>query len=385
MTKQNPNFDYLESNVPNHRWTLLQGGTRSGKTYSILQWIIKFCYTYKNNDFEIDIVRDTFTALKATIWKDMQTLLVELGIYSDNHHNKTDHIYRLFGNNLNYYGADSPEKIHGRSRDILILNEAQHFEQETIDQLTPRTRWRIIADYNPALGSEHWIDKYIDDYPPIITTYRDNPFLTNEQVLDIESRKDNPYWWSIYGSGQRAMREGVIFPSHRIGEFDTSLPVIYGQDYGYSNDPTTLVKIAVDNKRKIIYCDELLYRTGLNTDEIAKINQYFCGKSLIVGDSSEDRLISELRTKHKLNIQSAIKGPNSVNQGIALMQNYEIVFTAQSKNIKKELSMYIWLDKKSATPIDKHNHLIDAIRYAFMYQHINASGNTLVGGAKRIY
>jgi len=318
---------------------------------------------------EIDICRDTFTALKATAWKDFKDVLISCNLYNDKNHNKTDHSYLLNGNTINYYGADTPDKIHGRSRDILWINEAHQFPQETIDQLFPRTRYKIIADYNPALGLEHWLDPYIEKYPPLITTYKDNPFLTAEQVEDIESRKNNNYWWKIYGSGERADREGAIFTDWSIGDFDTSLPYVYGQDYGFAIDPTTFVKVAVDEKKKIIYCDELLYSTqSMGMDSVFSTNLNLIHKKhdLIIADSAEPRLIDDLKRKG-LNIQGCVKGQGSVSAGISRMQDYKIVITPNSFNIRKELSNYIWNDKKAGIPVDAFNHLIDAIRYAFDY------------------
>lgn len=363
--KSNPNFRHLKRSVPSNRVTLLQGGTRSGKTWSIIYYIIWMCDQY--DDLEIDIVRDTFTALKATVWKDFKQVLLDIGEYNPNNHNKTDHIYHLNGNTINYYGADNPEKIHGRSRDILWINEAQHMDRETVDQLFPRTRQRIIADYNPALPLDHWLDDYMHTFKPFISTYKDNPHLTKQQVLDIESRKNNEYWWKVYGCGERTQPVGAIFSNWDTGEFDTSLPYIYGQDFGYSVDPTTLVKIAVDDKRRVLYVDELLYEPGLTTSDIhTHLVKHVTDRELIIADSAEPRLIDEL--KHKgLNIKPTVKGPDSVRAGIKRMQDYKIVATPRSVNVIKELNNYVWHDKKSDTPIDAFNHGIDAIRYAFMY------------------
>src|SRR6056297_2735281 len=226
----NPNYTYLKQQVPEQRVTLLQGGTRSGKTFSVVYYLIYLCTTNDNAGLEIDLVRDTFTALKATAWKDFKTVLLKHSLYDEANHNKTDHIYTLAGNHISYYGADNPHKIHGRSRDILWVNEAHQFPQETVDQLFPRTRHRIICDYNPAIGHDHWLDPLIEAYPPIITTYRDNPHLTASQIAEIESRKEQRYWWKVYGSGERAAREGVIFTNWQLGEFDESLPYCYGLD-----------------------------------------------------------------------------------------------------------------------------------------------------------
>jgi PBSX family phage terminase large subunit len=352
----NPNFLYLKDNVKKQRVTLLQGGTRSGKTYAAIYYVMWLCKHYSN--LEIDIVRDTFTALKATAWKDFKDVLIQHEIYNEAHHNKTDHSYNLWGNNINYYGADTPAKIHGRSRDILWVNEAHQFPAETIDQLFPRTRHKIIADYNPALGLEHWLDTYIEQYPPCITTYKDNPHLTEAQIQDIESRKGNQYWWQVYGSGQRANREGAIFTNWTTGEFDTSLPYCYGQDYGFSVDPTTLVKVAVDKKNKKIYVDECFYnKNQLGTEAIYELNKAHLHKisDLIIADSAEPRLIDELRRKG-LNIRGAIKGQGSVTAGITQMQDYQIIVTERSSNTRKELSNYCWSDKRAGIPIDDYNH-----------------------------
>jgi PBSX family phage terminase large subunit len=364
MMAANPNFLFLKEKIKQQRITLLQGGTRSGKTYSTIYYLIDFCRNYKG--FEIDIVRDTFTALKATAWKDFYDILTKHEMYDESEHNKSDHSYNLFGNNINYYGADTPAKIHGRSRDILWVNEAHQFPAETIDQLFPRTRHKIICDYNPALGLEHWLDSYIEKYPPLITTYRDNPFLTDAQVQDIESRINNQYWWQVYGSGQRANREGAIFTDWKTGSFDNSLPYCYGQDYGFTIDPTTLIKVAIDESKKIIYVDELLYSTSpMGTEAIYNANTTLLERrsDLIVADSAEPRLIDDLRRKG-LNIQQCAKGQGSVQAGILTMQDYQIVITERSVNIAKELSNYVWNDKKAGIPVDAFNHAIDAIRYA---------------------
>lgn len=363
--KPNPNFTYLKSHVPHNRLTLLQGSTRSGKTYSACHYVIWLCQHYSG--LEIDITRDTFTALKATIWKDFEKILKEFGLYSDANHNKTDKEYELNSNLISYYGADNPDKIHGRSRDILIVNEAHQFPKDVIDQLFPRTRHRIICDYNPALGLSHWLDPYIAKYPPLITTYKDNPHLTQAQVNDIESRRDNKYWWTIYGCGERAAREGAIYTNWITGEFNESLPYCYGQDYGFSIDPTTLLRVAVDKTAKKIYLHEVYYSTSsMGTDAIYAANVSGIRKSndLIVADSAEGRLIDDLR-KRGLNIEPCEKGPGSVQAGITAIQDYQIVISPTSHNLRTELSNYVWNDKKAGIPVDAFNHLLDPMRYAF--------------------
>jgi phage terminase large subunit len=366
MKKANPNFTYLKKNVPKNRITLLQGGTRSGKTYATIYYIIWLCREYPNAGMEIDLVRNTFAALKATAWKDFKDILVSLDLYNANNHNKTDHIYQLFGNNINYYGADTPDKIHGRSRDILWINEAHQFPEDTIDQLLPRTKHRIICDYNPALPQEHWLDNYIVKYPPLITTYRDNPHLTKAQVEDIENKITNSYWWKVYGNGERAQPTGAIFSNWSIGEFKECDILGFGQDYGFSNDPSTLIKVSIDRKSKTIYLKECFYQVGLNTGQLYELNIQHAQNLLIVADSAEPRLIAELKQR-RVNIIETEKGQGSVTAGISLMLEYNIVIDPESTNMIKEFNNYSWIEKTNKSiPMDAYNHCIDAARY-FIY------------------
>ncbi len=370
MSTSNPNFTFLKWKVKHQRITLLQGGTRSGKTYATIYYLIWLCKKYEGAELEIDLCRDTFAALKATAWKDFRDVLIKHELYSDKNHNKTDHIYNLFGNYINYYGADNPDKIHGRSRDILWINEAHQFPEETIDQLFPRTRYRIIADYNPALPQEHWLDKYIDKYPPCVTTYRDNPHLTRPQVEDIESKIGNSYWWKVYGTGERAQPTGAVFTNWSLGEFKECELNGFGQDYGFSNDPSTLIKVSIDRKTKVIYLKECFYEKGLNTGQLFEYNRQHALNDLIVGDSAEPRLISELKQRG-LNIVEAIKGTGSVTAGISLMSEYRIFIDPESKNMIKEFNNYSWQEKTNKTiPEDKWNHCIDAARY-FVYNALS--------------
>jgi len=363
MQKISPNYTYLKKNVPEKRVTLLQGGTRSGKTYAICHYIIWLCHQYEG--MTIDIVRDTFTALKATAWNDFKDILLELELYNSDNHNKTDHIYNLNNNTISYYGADNPQKIHGRKRQILWINEAHQFPSETIDQLFPRTEYRIIADYNPALPTDHWLDSYIEKYPPLITTYRDNPYLTADQIADIESRKNNPTWWKVYGNGERTSPEGQIFTNYKNGKFDNTLTSIYGLDFGFSIDPTALTQVSVDKRQKKIYIKELAYAKNLSSEAIDKIlkeNTRLNG--LIIADSADPRMIDYLK-KRGHNIRGAEKGQDSVRAGIMQMLDYELII--EGENLAKELNNYVWNDKKAGVPIDSYNHALDGARYALSF------------------
>ena len=164
------------------------------------------------------------------------------------------------------------------------------------------------------------------------------------------------------------IKEGVILPKTMEGEFNEYLPYCYGQDYGFSVDPDTLIRVAIDRKKMLIHVDEEYYDTKqLGTNDIIEINKSRIQKStdLIVGDSAEDRLIADIKKLGKLNIVECWKAPGSVSASLVKMADYTIVYTPRSRNIRTELKNYIWNDKHAGIPIDKWNHSIDAIRYAF--------------------
>jgi len=380
--KANPNYTYLKERIDADPIILLQGGTRSGKTYSTIYFFIDLCLKYSG--LEIDIVRDTFTALDSTVWKDFQDVLMECGLYNANDHNKTKNRYRLNGNMINYYGADNSDKVHGRSRDILWINEAQQFPEEIIDQLLPRTRYRTICDYNPAMGLDHWLDPYIEKYPPLITTYKDNPHLTSTQIEEIELRMArSEYYRKVYGNGERAPRQGVIFENWEEGTFDESLPYCFGMDYGMSPDPLALVEVAVDEKRKKVYIREHAYDQNLSIDSIVSIisKSLRRPKDLIVCDLNEQRTTRELRNKYNFNTQDAHK--KQIVDDIRNLLGYIIVVDPNSHNVKKELNNYIWNDKKGGVPIDAFNHTLDPMRYCYNKLKRPASSKTSIAKFKR--
>jgi phage terminase large subunit len=216
-------------------------------------------------------------------------------------------------------------------------------------------------------------NKTTKDTTYIHTTYLDN--INNlspsfiEQVEEIKIRRPEKYKHTILG-GWLNKAEGVIFNNWSIGEFKEEGISVFGQDYGFSADPTTLVETNIDVKNKIIYLRLHCYKQGLTTSQIAQLNLQFAKDKLIVADSAEPRLINEL--KHLgCNVVGAIKGADSVVYGISLLQDYDLVVDSDSIDLHKELNNYSWLEKKSKTPIDKFNHALDAIRYAVSYQLSN--------------
>jgi len=217
-----------------------------------------------------------------------------------------------------------------------------------------------------------------DNTTYIHTSYLDNIDNLSEsyisQIDNIKKRRPEKYKHQILGQWL-AKAEGVIFTNWKIGRFKEIGVSVFGQDFGFASDPSTLIQTNIDTNNKVIYLKECFFLPRLTTSEIALLNLKHAKSSLIVGDSAEPRLLSEVKSKG-CNITPSIKGQGSVTYGISLLQDYDLVIDADSTNLIKELNNYCWLERKSNTPIDKWNHCIDAIRYAVSYQLQNPNRGT---------
>ena len=281
-----------------------------------------------------------------------------------------------------------------------ILDEAEELiDESTFDKINLSIRQkgvqnRIVLILNPST-KEHWIYKRFfeeagvqegyngikKNVTYIHTTWEDNKKHLGQSYIDeiLHIKKTNPKKYShIILGGWLDKAEGVVFTNWKFGDFNPdNLQVTYGQDYGFSIDPTTLIGVAIDKKKKIIYVKEHLYKSKLTTSEIAHINKEVCGHSLIVGDSAEPRLITELSSKG-CNIVAAEKGAGSISLGIALLQDYLIVVDRLSNNMAKELNNYVYADKGSKLFVDDFNHLIDPLRYNVTW-HLGRSFGIEIG------
>jgi phage terminase large subunit len=353
----------------NKKIVVEQGGTRSGKTYNILLFII-FHYCTNNKGKIITICRKTFPSLRATVLRDFLQILNHYEIYRDEYHNKSSSEYNLFGNLIEFTSLDQSQKIRGRKRDLLFINEGNELYWEDWQQLIFRTQERIILDFNPS-DEYHWIyDNVItrEDCDFYKTTYLDNPFLEDIIKEEIERLKEtDDQYWQIYGLGERATSINTIFKYSEVNKIPEDAKLIaYGMDFGYSNDPTTLVSVFVMEHN--LYINEHLYRTQMTTQDI---NVFLREQNLlsnpIYADSAEPRLIAELRRMGH-NIFPSLKGKDSVNAGIDLLKRYKLHITANSNNAIQEFRNYKWKEDRSGklinVPEDKHNHIIDPCRYA---------------------
>ena len=354
----------------NKRIIIEQGGTRSGKTYNILLWLI-FGYALKNKKKTITIARKTYPALRTSAMRDFIEILKAYGLYSELLHNKSSAEYRLSGNLVEFISLDAPTKVRGRKRDVLFINEANELHWEDWQQLIFRTKDRIILDYNPS-DEFHWIYDKVktrSDADFFITTYKNNPFLPPEIKKEIERLKEtDENYWNIYGLGQIGVGKSLIFSSNVIEQIPSEASFLsYGMDFGYTNDPTTLIGVYRYNDN--LYFKELIYRTGMTNQDIAKELQTLeiGRREEIYADSAEPKSIDEIY-KFGFNIKPATKGKDSINIGIDMLKRYKLHITKDSINTIKEFRNYKWKEDKNANilnvPIDQYNHSIDALRYA---------------------
>ena len=364
--KTNVVFKHLQNSTS--KITIEQGGTRSGKTYNILLYLI-FDYCTNNIGKTITICRDTFPALRSTVMRDFFEILKKNNCYFEEFHNKSSSEYKLFGNLVEFISVDQPQKIRGRKRELLFCNEANSLDFETWQQLIFRTQEKIIIDYNPS-DEYHWIyDRVIprEDSEFFKTTYKDNPFLDQTIVDEIERlRETDEQYWRIYGLGERGFSKATIFQYNEVDSIPEDAEFVsYGLDIGYTNDPTAL--IGIWKKDYSIYLKEYIYQTMMTGADIhKKLREIGVNRELIFGDSAEPRLNDELR-RMGWNIKNSVKGRDSVNAGIDLLKRYKINILKDSHNAIQEFRNYKWVEDKSGKltnkPVDRNNHLIDACRY----------------------
>jgi phage terminase large subunit len=364
--KTNKVFKHLETSTA--KIVVQQGGTRSGKTYNILLWII-FSYCQRNEGKIVTICRKSFPALRGTVMRDFFQILKDHDIYSEDFHSKTANEYRLNENTIEFISLDMPQKIRGRKRDLLFANEANELTQEDWTQLLFRTNEKVILDYNPS-EEFHWIYDQVLTRPDVDffqTTYKDNPFLGDVIKEEIERLKQiDENYWRVYGLGERGQSRSLVYNFNTIKEIPKEAKLIsYGLDFGYSSDPTSLVRTYVldDN----MYVDELLYRTGMTNQDIAnEMKALGLDRSNeVFADSAEPKSIEEIY-RMGWNVKPTIKG--SINIGIDIIRRYKLFATESSFNLIKELRNYKYIEDKNGImtnrPVDNFNHALDALRYS---------------------
>ena len=354
---------------------LHQGSARSGKSFALIQYLIVKALS---ETLLISVVRKTFPALRTSAIRDFKDIMKTMGLWDDNRWMATEHTYTFDNDSvIEFFSTDSAEKLKGLRRNILWCDEANELNSEQFMQLAIRTTGQIILSFNPSFSPKHWIIKELsvrDDVQTYITTYKDNPYLPLEQVRFIEKYKEtNPRYWMTYGLGQFAVNEKQIYDFEVVDEFDfdTAEFVCFAMDIGYVSDPTALIALWKSGDKIIV--NEHIYQKGLITAEILSIlKENVDSRDIIIVDSSEPRLIDEIKKGGFPLARGVKKGKDSVNWGIDLVKKYRIVVPKANTNLIEELYSYEWVDDGNGgvtnTPVDANNHLLDAMRYAVMEQ-----------------
>ncbi len=361
---------YYDFKTCRKRVQVHQGGTRSGKTYSILQGLCELCWNNVNSGMIITVVRRTYPSLRGSVLRDFIEILQSQGLYEEKYHNKTESLYDLFGNTWEFIAVEQESRIRGRKRHVVYINEANELSRDMFMQLALRTTWKIILDYNPSM-EYHWIyDDVIprDDCAFFQTTYKDNPYLSEDTIAEIERLKEtDDNYWRIYGLGEKGISKETIFQTHTY----TALPentktIAYGLDFGYASDPAAL--ILVHARGDELYIEQKLYSGGLTNQDLAHEFKKLgiTRHQEIIADSAEPKSITELH-RMNFNVKPAKKGADSIRNGIDIMRRHKLYVKDDSIDVQKEFRNYKWMTDKDGrilpTPKDEWNHAIDAIRY----------------------
>ena len=369
------NTQFYQTINSDKRIIVHQGGSRSGKTYAICQYLI-YLLTTRKKKLIITIARKTLPALKGSVFRDFMEIAEKVGISYFAEINKADLTFKYKNHLVEFISLDNEMKVRGRKRTHCFLNEANEFYLEDFNQLSLRTTEKMILDFNPS-DVLHWIYSDIctrDDCDTFITTFEDNAFLDPEIKKEILRMKEKDAdRWRVYGLGERAtFKEGQIFDNWQWVDYKEFLDkehceVAYGLDFGFSNDPTTIVEVRRKNDR--LYVHELLFRKGLtNQDIFYEIKKLGLQEEIIICDSAEPKSIEELRRLGAY-CKPSQKGKGSVLNGIQVIKEYEVFASKQSKNLLQEYQYYIWDSNRDGKSINKikqngMDHLMDALRYA---------------------
>jgi len=348
-----------------------QGGTSSGKTYSIEQ--VLFCLACKNPKLVITVVGQDIPNLKAGALRDA------LSIYTASAHlmmmvkgyNKSDRIFEFHnGTIMEFKSYDNAQDAKSGKRDFLFINEANGISWEVYTELALRTRERIFIDYNP--NANFWVHDNLLGRPGvqlIISDHRHNPFLQQAVRDKIEALKAvDLELWRVYARGLTGKVSGLVFNNWHICDAipGDAKPLAAGLDFGFTNDETGCLQMYSHNGE--LWVDELFYQTGLtNTDIAAKLAGAGVNRNAeIIADSAEPKSIEELK-RLGWNVKGASKGADSVKHSIDILRRYKINITRGSVNLRRELGRYKWKTDQSGRtinePVDAYNHLIDPLRY----------------------
>lgn len=347
------------------RLRVIQGGSSAGKTIAILLVLIDIA---QSNRKLISVVSETLPHLKRGAIRDFINIMEEHGYYKEDRWSKTEFTYTFeTGSKIEFFSADSSDKVRGPRRDILFINECNNISFETYTQLAIRTNETIFLDYNPV--SQFWVhDELIpnQEHDFLVLTYKDNEALPETIVKEIESRRSNKNFWTVYGEGQLGESEGRIFTGwNTIDNVPHEARLErYGLDFGYTNDPSAIIALYYFNGGYIL--DEIAFNKGLSNKQIADIILNQPRKALVIADSAEPKSIDEIAS-YGISIQPCVKGSGSVLYRIQMAQDQQISITKRSTNLLKEYRNYMWLTDRDGRITNEPDHIWSHGMDAFMY------------------
>jgi len=377
MIRRNRNLNFLKDcEADGIRGAVLEGASRSGKTWSSIDFIIYLCA--RESKINIIIVRETYNSFKTTLYSDFNRRLPDAGFISPFEMSRDVSTFWLFGNKISLMGADNPAKFHGAGSDYFFINEALDTPQNIFDQLEQRCRRFWWLDYNPKV-TDHWIYNRVCNRPDVRvfkSTFDDNPKISPQERTKILSYEPNTanqkagtadgYMWKVYGLGERAAMEGLIFPNVTwIDDFPQDIELIsYGLDFGYTQDPTALVRVGRNGMN--LFIQKLIYVPIDNANDLADtIKQVMPETAFVYCDSADPGMIASLRVR-KINALIAKKYSGSVKDGIDILKRFKL-HLVRDKDLRKEQENYKYRYISGIAlnePEDKFNHCWDAARYA---------------------
>jgi len=364
----------------------VQGGTSAGKTFGILPILIDIAAKSPN---DISIVAESIPHLKRGAMKDFKKIMQETGRWFETRWNASDFKYNFAnGSSIEFFSADTDAKLRGARRDYLYMNECNNMTFHSYTELASRTKKGVYLDWNPT--NEFWFHEHLmndNDVDFLVINYLDNEACPESALNFINKAKEKAAtsdywanWYKVYGLGEIGSLQGSIFEFNQVDGIPTNAEFIsYGLDWGFTNDPTSLIEVYRYNGE--LYVNELIYSTGLtNSDILKKFSELKVDKNKsIVADSAEPKSIEDIYRGGYTSIRGANKGKDSVINSIDTLKQFKLNITKASTNLIKELRSYVWeRDKEGKTtnnPIDYNNHAIDALRYVALNKINKGAGN----------